>query len=107
MSVGELVVNVSSVIHRGPQEDTTIHLTLTMPIDEESVGFSLPAPIRDFLFDIHEAVRVSLRADDVHRLYDIKYKEITDKYFPKSSLPDANAIASEVRHDQVFLLIYG
>eukprot|EP01033_Poteriospumella_lacustris_P014678 gene14678-10495_t len=75
-----------------------------MPIEEDV--FSLPQRIRDFLFDIHEATRTSLRADDANRLYEQEFKEITDKFFPKSAWPDAKAISEEVRHDAFFLHLY-
>ncbi len=75
-----------------------------MPIDEDV--FNLPPRIRDFLFDIHEATRKSLRADDVNALYEQEFKEITDKFFPKGAWPDVKAVAGEVQNDAVFLYFY-
>lgn len=70
------------------------------------VEFNLPAAIKDFLFDLHDAVRRSTRMDEVQRLYDIKYKEITDKYFAQAPWPDNKAVVSEVGNDEDFLTIY-
>jgi translation initiation factor 3 subunit L len=75
-----------------------------MPIDEDT--FNLPPRIRDFLFDIHEATRRSLRVEDVNNLYEHEFKEITDKYFNKSAWPDVKAVAEEVQHDSFFLYLY-
>jgi hypothetical protein len=73
-----------------------------MPIDEDT--FNLPPRIRDFLFDIHEATRRSLRVEDVNNLYEHEFKEITDKYFNKSAWPDVKAVAEEVQHDSFFFV---
>jgi hypothetical protein len=77
--------------------------------EEESPSFNiiLPAAIKDFVFDLHEAVRLSTRIEDVNRLYEQTYKEITDKFFAKSQWPEVRSIASEVRSDEFFLFLYG
>ncbi len=74
--------------------------------DSTKVAFELPPVIKDFLFDLHDATRRSARVDEVQRLYDTKFKEITDKYFPQSQWPEDKVIASEVGNDEVFLLFY-
>ncbi len=71
-----------------------------------SVEFSLPNHIRDFIFDLHDAMRRSQRMGEVQRLYDVGVKEITEKYFSSSPWPDTKSISSVVRDDEVFLLIY-
>lgn len=76
-----------------------------MPI-EDDLGFTLPSAIRDFIFDLHEATRRSCRVEDIQRLYDIKYKEVTQKYFEKSPWPETKSISSEVNGDELFLALY-
>ena len=70
------------------------------------VDFNLPSVIKDFLFDLHDATRRSARIDEVQRLYDAKFKEITDKYFAQSPWPETKVIASEVGNDEGFLVFY-
>jgi translation initiation factor 3 subunit L len=72
----------------------------------KSIEFHLPDAVRDFVFDLHEATRLSQRVEDVQRLYESTYKELTDKYFSHSSWPTAAAVASECRDDEVFLIFY-
>lgn len=66
----------------------------------------IPSAIKDFLFDLHDAMRRSTRMDEVQRLYETKFKEITDKYFSQAAWPDSKAIASEVGNDEGFLVFY-
>jgi hypothetical protein len=75
-------------------------------MSQTEVDFSLPAAIKDFLFDLHDAVRRSTRMDEVARLYDVKFKEITEKYFAQSPWPDSKIIAAEVGNDDGFLHFY-
>lgn len=73
---------------------------------EEEFQPTLPGPIRDFVFDLQFAVRVSKNAEDIQRLYEVKCKEITDAYFAQSTWPDSKLIAHEVKNDELFLALY-
>jgi hypothetical protein len=73
---------------------------------ESKVESTIPTVLKDFIFDLHEATRMSLRLDDVTQTYEVKYKEITDKYYSNSALPDANLVARECNNDKDFLLFY-
>ena len=73
---------------------------------EEKIDFTLPAAIRDFVFDLHDAMRRSRRQEEVHQLYDVKFKEITEKYFAQSAWPLPAAISKDVGNDENFLLFY-
>ena len=75
-------------------------------MSQTDVDFNLPAAIKDFMFDLHDAMRRSTRADEVQRLYDSKFKEITDKFFAQSPWPESKAIAAEVNNDEGFLVFY-
>ena len=68
--------------------------------------FGVPDAIKDFLFDLHDAVRRSTRMEEVQRLYETKLKEITDKFFSQSPWPESKVIASEVGNDEGFLVLY-
>ena len=72
----------------------------------DSLDFSLPSQIRDFVFDLHELTRVTMRAEDLSQIYEVKFKELTEKYFPQSQWPDAQTVAPECNHDDKFLLFY-
>ena len=42
--------------------------------DNKHIDFALPDAIKDFIFDMHDATRRSLRVEDVQTLYDSKFK---------------------------------
>lgn len=73
---------------------------------DEDFTPTVPTVIRDFVFDLHDAVRRSLRLEDVQRLYETKQKEITDSYFANSNWPEARVISSEANDDELFLALY-
>ncbi len=77
-----------------------------MSIEDVNVDFSLPSAIKDFIFDLHDSMRRARRTEDVQKLYETRFKEITDKYFSQSAWPDAKLIASEANYDEPFLLFY-
>ena len=66
---------------------------------------SAPAALKDFVFDLHQASRVSLRGDEVTQTYE-SYKEIIEKYFIQTPLPDQVAIVNECSRDEFFLIFY-
>ena len=68
--------------------------------------FNIPGPIKDFIFDLHDVMRRSKRPGEVQRLYEVKAREITEKYFSNSQWPDVKVVSSEVKHDEQFLLFY-
>jgi translation initiation factor 3 subunit L len=72
----------------------------------ENADFSLPNVIKDFIFDIHDAMRRSKRDEDVNVLYEVKFKEITEKYFGQSAWPNVESVAKEANYDEGFLLFY-
>lgn len=78
----------------------------TIMTTKEDFTPTVPTAIRDFVFDLHECVRRSLRLEDVQRLYETKLKEITDGYFGNSTWPEAKVIANEVNNDELFLALY-
>lgn len=62
--------------------------------------------LKNFVFDLHNAARMALRMDEVYQLYDIKLKEISEKYFAQSAWPDATVVQAEFGKDVDFLLFY-
>lgn len=73
-------------------------------------SFLVNTPIKDFCFDLHDATRRSHILDDIKRLYEVDFKELSDKYCDKQPWPAANAIASQCMGfdgpDKLFLSIY-
>lgn len=67
---------------------------------------SVTVEIRDFVFDLHELTRISFRSDDLIQLYDLKFKELTEKYFPQSQWPHSRSVSPECNSDDKFLLFY-
>lgn len=89
-------------------EETQNHLVVrpNVVMDDKVLEFSLPNVIKDFIFDLHDAVRRSRVVEEVQRLYETRMKEITDKYFSSSSWPESKAISTDVYHDEFFLALY-
>jgi hypothetical protein len=46
-----------------------------------------PPAVKDFIFDLHDAMRRSRRDEDEAALYEQKFKELTDKYFGQRQWP--------------------
>jgi hypothetical protein len=68
--------------------------------------FTLPVPIKDFIFDLHESTRQSMRLEDVQLCYEITFKELTDKSFASSHWPEVKVVSPECRGDESFLIFY-
>jgi translation initiation factor 3 subunit L len=72
----------------------------------QAADANVPDAVKDFVFDLHDAMRRSTRIEEVQRLYDVRFKEITEKYFAQSAWPDSKIIASEAGNDEGFLVFY-
>ena len=72
----------------------------------KSIDFVLPEAIKDFIFDLHQATRKSLRVDDINVLYHTKYRDLSEKYFAQSAWPTSLQVAPECYFDDDFLLLY-
>lgn len=70
-----------------------------------SIEFLMPEPIKDFVFDLYQSSRRSLRTEDVQLCYD-KRNTLSEKYFNSSAWPEPQSIAAECNNDSVFLLFY-
>jgi hypothetical protein len=68
-------------------------------------GDGIPNALKDFVFDMYQASRVSFFRNDVDSAYDM-YKEICDRFFANAPWPDASKIAPECNMDKHFLLFY-
>ncbi len=66
----------------------------------------LPGPVEEFLFDLHQACRHSLRIDEVQPLYEEKFIELSEKYFSHDNWPESKHISMICGHDKEFLLFY-
>ena len=77
-----------------------------MTEDKKQIEFILPEDIRYFVFDLHDSCRRALRVEEVQINYEIKFKELTEKYFAKSAWPEAANVAYECSNDENFLLFY-
>ena len=51
--------------------------------------------IKDFVFDLHDASRRSHIAEDLKRLYNLEFKDLSDKYCDKAPWPSAPAVSSQ------------
>lgn len=74
--------------------------------EHKVVEFTIPKPLGDFIFDLHQATRNSMRVEEVVQLYDSKLKEVTEKYFASSPWPEARLVANDCGGDTEFLLFY-
>jgi translation initiation factor 3 subunit L len=62
--------------------------------------------VKDFIFDLHDASRRGLMAEEVKMLYDTKLQELTDQFYGSSSWPAKDLIVSECSGDAEFLCFY-
>ena len=72
----------------------------------KQIDFVLPDPLKDFIFDLHQATRKAQIAEEVQPLYDVKFKELSEKYFPSSPWPTCKQVEEECRFDNEFLFFY-
>lgn len=66
----------------------------------------IPAPVKDFVFDLHDTARRSHIAAEQAPLYSGTFRELSSKYFPSSAWPSPESIASECGNDPLFLAFY-
>jgi hypothetical protein len=71
-----------------------------------AMEFTIPLRIKNFIFDLHQATRVALRADEVQDLYEREFKDITEKLFEKKPWPEPESFINECRNDEAFLVFY-
>lgn len=71
-----------------------------------NIEIKLPESISNWVFDLHDATRRSMRSEEVSGLYEVEYKELTDKYFSQSAWPLSKVVAPECNHDEQFLIFY-
>jgi translation initiation factor 3 subunit L len=72
----------------------------------ENVDFKLPESISNWIFDLHDATRRSMRSEEVEPLYDVQYRELTEKFFAQTPWPHEKVIAPECNYDDTFLVFY-
>ena len=65
----------------------------------------LPEAIADFIFDLSQSTRRSMRLDDVHLFYTM-FRELSDKHYAKSEWPNNENVAKECNDDAIFLVFY-
>ena len=70
------------------------------------LDIKLPESIGNWIFDLHDATRRSLRSEDVQPLYEQQYKELSDKFFTQSAWPVTKLVAPECNGDEIFLIFY-
>lgn len=78
--------------------------------EENDPSFLVNQPIKDFCFDLHDATRRSHIGEDIKRLYEVEFKELSEKYCDKQAWPAANLISSQCigvdGPDTLFLSFY-
>jgi len=78
-------------------------------MEPKTVEFTIPLSLKDFIFDLHQATRMSMRIEDVSLFYEFRFKEMNEKFFEKphpSPWPEARLVAPECNHDEEFLHFY-
>ena len=72
----------------------------------EPVEFKLPEAISNWIFDLHDATRRAMHSEEVLPLYEVQYRELTDKFFAQTAWPNEKIIAPECNYDDTFLVFY-
>ena len=68
--------------------------------------YDFPKAVKEFVFDLHDSCRRSMRPDDQKSLYVHQYREITQKYFAASEWPSCDVVKDECESDKLFLAFY-
>uniref|UniRef100_A0A7S0GKJ9 Eukaryotic translation initiation factor 3 subunit L n=1 Tax=Proboscia inermis TaxID=420281 RepID=A0A7S0GKJ9_9STRA len=66
----------------------------------------LPAPLKDFVFDLHDSARRSFVVTEQEALYTGEFRELTSKYFSNTAWPSTDSVSSECGADPLFLALY-
>lgn len=66
----------------------------------------IPAPLKDFVFDLHDSARRSQVASEQSAQYNGQFTDLSNKYFAQSAWPSPESIASECSNDPLFLAFY-
>ena len=70
----------------------------------------VPEDVKNFLFDLHDASRNMFDKESVEELYNLRFIELTDRFYDKQPWPSVELIENECQRDrevdQFFLLFY-
>jgi translation initiation factor 3 subunit L len=75
----------------------------TMTNDSDNL---MPAALTDFVFDLFDSVTLSQMPEEQSKLYEIDFRELSQKYFANQAWPSPQSIASECNGDPLFLAVY-
>lgn len=67
---------------------------------------ALPQALTDFVFDLYDSVTLSQLMEEQTKLYEVDFKDLSQKYCSGQPWPSPKAIASECNGDPLFLAIY-
>ena len=70
-------------------------------MSSEAAAPEIPAAVKDFVFDLHDACRRSQRPDEMKALYSGVFVELSLKHYTHKPWPSADEISSECESDEV------
>ena len=66
----------------------------------------MPTALTDFVFDLFDSVTLSQLPEEQTKLYEVDFRELSQKYFANQAWPSPQSIASECNGDPLFLAVY-
>jgi len=75
-------------------------------MSSEDPDSCIPEVIKNVIFDLHDSVATSQIYDEQVTLYNVTFRDLSQKYFASSPWPSPRSIASECGGDPLFLALY-
>lgn len=66
----------------------------------------MPTVLTDFIFDLYQSVTMSQIPEEQAKLYEVEFRDLTQKYFSNQPWPGPQAVAGECNGDPLFLAVY-
>ncbi|KAG5178745.1 eukaryotic translation initiation factor 3 subunit L eukaryotic translation initiation factor eIF3 s [Tribonema minus] len=74
--------------------------------EEKPLDFDVVSAVKDFVFDLHDAMRRSLQLEELETLYTVTFRKLSDDYYKIGPWPAADVISNQCGEDQIFLQFY-
>mmetsp|Transcript_79 Transcript_79/g.114 ORF Transcript_79/g.114 Transcript_79/m.114 type:complete len:603 (+) Transcript_79:22-1830(+) len=79
--------------------------------EEHAADFLVNKELKDFVFDLHDATRRSYMTEEIRRLYEVEFVDMSEKYCDKTPWPSTEAMSRQCigmdgKADALFLCIY-
>ena len=74
--------------------------------EEKPLDYDVVDKVKNFVFDLHDAMRRSLMLEELEVLYSSTFRTVSDENYKTEPWPAAEVIARQCGNDEVFLHFY-